>query len=240
MENMLIKFLISLIVAINLFTYTVKAESEKLKQCFYVITQEQNSSSVKDELTLLNNAEISVIVVIEPNESINEKVIEVIEGFQNEPNIRVVLKDSDKLERSYFIVRGYNKRLKMSGICNINEKELTYVGEKTFSFNLIEITENPLKVISQINKAKETKSNLALVIKGGNFNISTVLLANEQLQGVSLKEETYILNLKKTPFIFTIFTYVGQVTIVFFSIAIVIFLTAILIFKKWSREKFID
>jgi uncharacterized membrane protein len=47
-------------------------------------------------------------------------------------------------------------------------------------------------------------------------------------------------HIEKLPLIYSIFTHVGDATIVFFSISIIIFIAATVIFKKWSEEKFLD
>jgi hypothetical protein len=240
MANILIKVGASLILFINIYNPIVKADSENLKQCFYRITEYENSKALNEDLRLLNNMEIPVFVVINPNENINKNVIAVLEKFQKEANIGVLLENNSGLEKSYFAVKEYDNRIHLSGLCNIQKDKLVYIGEKNISFDLMEITADPLETMTKVNIEKEYDVNYALVVNGDSFNISTLLLAYNELQGLPLEVSNYSFHLKKPALIYEVFTHVGDITIVFFSISIVIFVISIVIFKKWSREKFLD
>ncbi|MDU5109141.1 MAG: hypothetical protein E6248_01735 [Clostridium sp.] len=240
MANILIKFSIVLILLTNLFTSVANADINNLKQCFYIISAEEKSRDLYEDLNLFKEKEIPVFVVIDPNENIDKKVIDLLKVFQDDINLGIILEDVKNIENSYFAVKGYDKKLKISGLCNIEENKLLYIGESNLSFDLINIDIDPLKTISEVKAEREDDSNYALVVDSDNFNISTLLLANNELKGVELDTSNYSLRLKEPTFMDKIVVYVGYINIVIFSISIIIFIAAIIIFKKWSMERFLD
>lgn len=240
MVNILIKVVVILMVFVNLYSPIVKADSGNLKQCFYIIKEYQNSKDLNEDLDSLNNMKIPVFAVIDPNENISKNVIDVLERLQRETKLDILLENKERLEKSYFAVKGYSDKLQLSGLCHIQGDKLSYIGENNIVFDLVEITADPLITISQISMEKKHNTNYALVIDGYRFNVSTLLLAYNELQGLPLQVTNYSFNLNKPALIYNIFTHVGDVSIALFSISIVIFAMAIVIFKKWSREKFLD
>lgn len=239
MENMLIRISAFLLIFINLFCTAVKAEGENLKQCFYIVAENQSSKSLNEELDSLKSREVPVIVIINPNEKISKNVIEMLEKLQKENRLTVLLENDNRLEKTYFAENGYDKKLKLSGLCSIQKDKFFYTGEKDIYFNLIGIAPDPLKTLAEINKKQKTEANYALVVSGDKFNISTLLLADNELKGIPLKVPDYRFYLKKPALIYQIFVYAGDFTIVLFSVSIVIFIAAVIIFKKWSRERFL-
>lgn len=240
MENILIKISVVLLIFINLYYPTVKADSENLKQCFYIITENENSKNLNEDLNAFKKIKIPISVLIDPNEKISKNVIEVLEKFQKESKLTILLENDDRLEESYFGVKGYDKKLKLSGLYSILKDKLIYTGEKSISFNIIKPTSDPLKTIAEIEKEQKIEANYALVVNGDEFNISTLLLANNELKGAPLDVSNFRFYFKKTALIYEIFVYVGDFTIVLFSISIVIFVASTIIFKRWSRERFLD
>lgn len=240
MANILIKFTTVLVIVMNLFTSVVNADSKNLKQCFYIISEDKKSEDLYKDLNLLKNKEIPVFVVIDPNDNIDKKVIETLEVLQNERNLGVILEKHKSIENSYFAVKGYDKKLKISGLCNIKDNKLFYIGENNIIFDIINIDVDPLKTISEVNEERENDVNYALVVNSNDINISTLLLANNELKGVELDISNYILRIKEPSFMDKVVIYVGYINIVIFSISIIIFIVAIIIFRKWSTERFLD
>lgn len=240
MANILIKFTTVLVLIINLFTSVVNADSKSLKQCFYIISEDKKSKDIYEDLKLIKDEEIPVFVVIDPNYNIDNKVIETLEGLQNEGNIGIVLENVKSIETSYFAVKGYDKKLKISGLCNIENNKLDYIGESNISFNIINIDKDPLKTISKVNEERKNQGNYALVVNSDDINISTLLLANNELEGLPLDTSNYRLMLKELSFMENIVIYFGYINTVIFSISIIIFIAAIIIFRKWSTERFLD
>lgn len=239
MENMLIRISAFLLIFINLFCTAVKAEGQNLKQCFYIVSENQSSKSLSEDMDSLKSREVPVIVIINPNEKISKNVIEMLEKLQKENRLTVLLENDNRQEKTYFAVNGYDKKLKLSGLCSIQKDKFYYTGEKDICFNLIDIAPDPLKTLAEINKEQNTEANYALVVSGDKFNISTMLLANNELKGIPLKVPDYRFYLKKPALIYQVFVYAGDFTIVLFSVSIVIFIAAAIIFKKWSRERFL-
>lgn len=240
MGNILIKFSTTLIIFINLFTSVVNADSKNLKQCFYIISAEENSEDLYEDLNLFKDEKIPVFVVIDPNENIDKKVIEVLKVFQDDINLGIILEDVKNIENSYFAIKGYDKKLEISGLCNIKDNKLFYIGENNIIFDIINIDVNPLKTISEVNEERENKVNYALIVNSNDINISTLLLANNELKGLPLDTSNYSLRLKELSVMDKIVIYVGYINIVVFSISIIIFIAAIIIFRKWSTERFLD
>lgn len=240
MANILIKFTTVLVIVMNLFTSVVNADSKNLKQCFYIISEDKKSKDLYEDLILLNDKDIPVFVVIDPNENIDKKVIDVLKGLQNEINLGIILEDVKNIENSYFAIKGYDKKLEISGLCNVKDNKLFYFGESKISFSIINIDGDPIKVMSEVNIERENDSNYALVLNSNNLNISTLLLANNDIKGMPLDTSNYRVRLKEPSLMEKIVLYFGDITIVIFSISIMIFIAAIIIFRKWATERFLD
>lgn len=241
MANILIKIGTAIILFINLYNpVVVKADTENIKQSFYVITENTNEKSLNENLNLLKENEIPTFVIIDSNENIKKNIIEVLKEFQDENNLGIILENSGNLERSSFVVKGYNTKLKLSGICSIEEHKLIYKGREDIPFELVKIDKDPLKIVSQINMLLEKNENYAIVINEEDFNISTILLANNELKGLPLDTSNYSLDINYSKGMAKIVTYVGNINIILFSISIIIFCAAIVIFRKWSIERFLD
>lgn len=240
MANILIKFTTALVIIMSLFTSVVNADSKNLKQCFYIISEYKKSKDLYEDLKLIKDKEIPVFVVIDPNDNIDKKVIEILQELQNERNLGVILEKDKSIENSYFALKGYDKKLKISGLCNIENNKLFYFGESKISFSIINIDGDPIKVMSEVNIERENDSNYALVLNSNNLNISTLLLANNDIKGMPLDTSNYRVRLKEPSLMEKIVLYFGDITIVIFSISIMIFIAAIIIFRKWATERFLD
>ncbi len=239
MANMPIKIGVALVIFMNLFSPIVNADSHNLRQCFYIVSDNKGSKDLNEDLKAIINMEIPVFAVIDPNSNIHKDVIATLERFQKETKLSILLEDSG-VEKSYFAVKGYANKLKLSGLCNIQKNKLIYFGQTNISFTAIEINKDPLKTMSNVNMEKEHNNNYALIINGDEFNISTLLLAWNELRGLALEIPSYRLHLNRPALIYVVFTHIGEATIAFFAISIIIFVSAIIIFKKWSGERFMN
>ncbi|VYT79683.1 hypothetical protein [Clostridium tertium] len=240
MANMLIKIGTAIILFMNLFTQVARADSGNLKQCFYIVTEDKNSKDLYEDLNLINSKDIPVLVVIDPDDNINKKNIDVLKTLQDEINLDVILENDKNLEKSYFVIKGYDKELRLSGLCEIQNDKLLYMGESDTSFDFIDIDKDPVKAVSEVNIHKGKDVNYALVVNGDDFNISTLLLANSELEGLPLDISNYSFIIEDPTLMDNIIIYIGYINIVFFSISVIIYLVAIIIFKKWSIKKFLD
>lgn len=238
--NTLIKIIISVILTLSLCSPMVNGESENLKQCFYIVTENQKSKEVNEDLISLNNMEIPVIIIIDPNKDINKKVVDLLKDIQEKTKLIIILKGEKEFERTPFVIKQYNNILKISGTCNINKEKLIYKGEGKKTFDIVNIGTNPVETMNEIKRIRTRNVNKALIVDKESLNISTLALAHEELNGEYLDVFNYSLKFKDTELLYRIFTYIGDLTLVFFSISIVIFSIAIIIFKKYSKEKFLD
>ncbi|EGD48965.1 hypothetical protein Cpap_3392 [Ruminiclostridium papyrosolvens DSM 2782] len=238
--NMPIKIGVFILIFMNLNSPIVNADSQNLKQCFYIVSENKDSKDLSEDLKALDNMKIPVFVVINPNSNIHKEIIAVLESLQKESKLRILLENNNGIEKSYFAVQGYANKLNLYGLCNIQKNKLLYMGQNNISFSAIKIKKDPLETMSEVNLEKEQNHNYALVINGDEFNISTLLLAWNELQGLTLEVPDYRFYLESPSLIYVIFTYVGDVTVTFFAISIIIFVSAIIIFKKWSQEMFIN
>lgn len=235
-----IKIGVALLLFMSFHSTIVNADSQNLKQCFYIVSENKGSKALIEDLKALDNMKIPVFAVINPNINIKKDVIASLESFQKDSKLCILLENNNGLEKSYFAVKGYDHKLNLSGLCNIQNNKLLYMGQNNISFSAIEIKKDPLETMSVVAGEKEQGDNYALIVNGEEFNISTLLLAWNELSGLTLEVPNYRFYLKNPSLIYVIFTYVGDVTIVFFAISIIIFISAIIIFKKWSEEMFIN
>lgn len=240
MASTLIKLATILTLVINLYNPVTKAQGKNFKQSFYIVEEGQHSQDIYEDLTCLIHMDIPVIVAIDPNLNINKNVVDILGRLQKDERLNIILKDSINLEKTYFLVKGYNKDLKISGLYNIEKDKLNYMGKDNLLFNLIKIGRDPLETKGKINSKNKYKENHALVVEGKSLNVSTLLLAYDELDGEPIKAGNHTYSIKGPALIYKIFSYIGDATIVFFTLSIIIFMVAIGIFKIWSNEAFFD
>lgn len=239
MANILIKIGTILILIFNIYNPMVEATGKNFKQGFYIITEGQKSHDIKQDLDTLNDMKVPIFIVINPYKKMNKNLINMLQEFQEDQNTEIILQDVSSIETTYFVSKEYDKKLKVSGLCNITGDKLYYMGEKNIVFDLIDIYQDPLETILEVNKIKGD-SNYALLLNGNDFNLSTFLLTYQGLPGGALDIGDYRLEFKKPNLINMIITYIGDITIIFFLVSIIIFSVAIVIFKKWSNKNFIN
>ncbi|NLI89634.1 MAG: hypothetical protein GX366_04420 [Epulopiscium sp.] len=210
-----------------------------LKQCFYIIEPGQDSEEIYKDIVTLYDLSIPVVIVIDPNDKIHNNVIKILETLQVDKQINLLLKKTDMIDKSYFLLNEYNKRLTISGGYYQTDSQAVYIGEDEIAFNIVDIGQ-PLDTLSQINIKKDTKDNIGLVITRNNYNISALLLAFNELEGENLHLGSYQEEFEQANMLCRAIASIGDITLIFFSISIIVFLAAIIIFKRWSKERFID
>lgn len=213
--------------------------STQIKQCFYIIMDSQNSKDMYNDLEIMLDIEMPIFVVINPNHNIHKNVIDRLSILQEEKNLPILLMDENKLEGTYFAIKGFDKKITIAGKYTVSDNKIIYTGDKGVNLELIQITQDPVDTLNNINIKKNTSNNLGLVVNSDEFNISTLLLAYKELDGIPLDVQDYRLELKEPILIYNVFKNIGDVTLIFFFVSILIFLVAFVIFKRWSKEKFL-
>lgn len=210
-----------------------------LKQCFYIIEPEQTSEEIHKDIITLYDLSIPVIMLIDPNDNIHNNVIKTLEKLQEDKQLSLLIKETENMDKSYFLVKEYDKRLIISGRYYQTDSQVVYLGNNEIVFNIVDISE-PLETLSRINIKKDTKDNIGLIITGDNYNISALLLALNELEGEDLYLGSYQEEFGQANMLYKVTTNIGDITLIFFLFSIIVFLTAIIIFKRWSKERFID
>lgn len=214
--------------------------STQIKQCFYIISGEQNSKELYDDMNTLIDMGIPFFLVVNPNYNIHRNIISVIANLQQEQGIQLLLMDDGKLGDSYFAIKGFDKRLAIAGRYKVDNNKVIYKGEDTIEFELIQVNQDPLDTLDNINTRKNVGNNLALVMQSDEFDISTLLLAYNEFGGLPLDVQNYSLKNEDPILVYDIFANIGDLTLIFFTVSIIIFLATFVIFKKWSKEKFLS
>lgn len=210
-----------------------------IKQCFYIIDKEQDSDLLDQDLSTLIDLDIPVIAVIDPSDSIHINVINVIKKLQEESQLKVVLEKNHDLDKTYFKAQEYDKKLIISGEYDQREDKVVYIGDEQVEFDVIINTNDPVDTLSQINIKKDTRQNIGIIMTKDNYNISTLLLAFYEIEGEHLQTGSYQLEIEDPNIIYRAISNIGDITLVFFMISILIFSVAIIVFKKWSQERFV-
>lgn len=240
MANTLIRIVVVSLLFFNLYNPMVRAEGENLKQGFYLIKDHTRSKDLISDMKILEDMNIPVFLVIDSDEKIEKTVINTVSKTQKDKQVQVLLEDSNNLEKSYFRVKNFDKDIKLSGLYRIEKGQLTYMGKRNISFEIIEPTTDPLEVMLNVKEKNKKNLNQALIIDGEIFNLSTLSLAYKELEGSNLDTKDYEFSFEKIGMRYRIFTSVGDVTMILFYTSIVIFSLAIIVFKKWSKEKFLS
>lgn len=214
--------------------------STQIKQCFYIISGEHNSKDIYDDIDTMLDSGIQVFVVINPNHNINRNVINILRRLQEEKSLSILLMDDSKMENTYFAIKGLDKKITIAGKYNAVDNKALYTGNSEIGFELIHINGDPLDTLQKINIKKDTNNNIGLVVNSDEFNISTLSLALGELEGSPLDVQNYRLELEEPILMYNVFTNIGDLTLIFFTVSIIIFLVALTIFKRWSKEKFLS
>lgn len=237
MVNILTKIIVFILFFINLCSPIVESKDKNIKQCFYNI---EDGKSLSEDLLILSERKIPTFVIIDPYEKLDKVTLNLLEKYQEDDGLKIVLKNHAKLEKSRFVIKEYNKNLSISGIVDVESNKLVYTGAENISFYVIKVDSDPLETMTKVNELQKDKSNYALLVDEGSFDLSNLLLVYSEIKGEPLEISDYSFKFKEKPKIYNVFTYVGNVTIILFSISIAVFILAIIIFRKWSMKKFLD
>lgn len=214
--------------------------STQIKQCFYIISSEQNSKELYDDMDTLIDMGIPFFLVVNPDYNIHRNIINLIVHLQQENDIKLLLTDDNELEGTYFAIKGLDKKLTVAGRYREDNNKVIYIGDDITEFELVQINGNPVDTLDNINVKKDTDNNLAIVMQSDEFDISTLLLAYNEFGGLPLDVQNYSLEIREPILMYDVFTNIGDLTLIFFMVSIIIFSVALIIFKRWSKEKFLS
>ena len=210
-----------------------------IKQCFYIIDKDQDSDLLNEDLSTLIDLDMPVMAVLDPSDNTHINIINVIKNLQEKSQLKLLLEKNNDLEKTYFKAQEYDKKLIVSGEYYQDENKAVYVGDHHVVFDIILNTNDPLEILSQIDIKKDTKQNVGFIISKEHYNISTLLLAFYEIEGEYLQTGSYQLEIENPNILYKTIANIGDITLAFFMVSILVFIVAIIVFKKWSQERFI-
>lgn len=237
MENILIKCIISLQFVLNLLQPLSVSGRTTYTQLFYDF--DKHAVHVFEQhISELSSYDLPVIVMMDAQERLNKGQLNRLKQLQDTYEFPIILRSSNNLEQTIFVTQGYDDLLSLAGTYDTYADELFYEGKKTISFEKMRLSTDPQKALE--TSSIDSSINYALIIDADHFNLSTILLFEDKLKNRSVDLKDYSMHIGPPDTMYLVFDMIGRISRFIFIIAIIVLSMALVLFRKWSMDGFLE